>query len=132
VQGFPPIIAGLQRRVVGRPVGAPVVVRCVAGRLRWPRRQVTEASGHDHASATRFARMGDHVGRPDGASCAGTIFDPTGRTLLIILGIILLVLGFVLSVPVLWTIGIILVVIGVVLALVGSAGRAVGGRKHWY
>jgi hypothetical protein len=51
---------------------------------------------------------------------------------MIVLGIILLVLGSVLSVPILWTIGIILVVIGVVLFLLGSAGREIGGRRHWY
>jgi hypothetical protein len=51
---------------------------------------------------------------------------------LIILGIILLIVGFVASIPVLWTIGIILVVVGVILALLGAAGRTVGGRKHWY
>jgi hypothetical protein len=51
---------------------------------------------------------------------------------MIVLGIILLVLGFVLNIPVLWTIGIILLVVGAVLAVLGAAGRAVGGRKPWY
>lgn len=51
---------------------------------------------------------------------------------MIILGIILLVIGFIASIPVLWTIGIILVVIGAILAVLGATGRAVGGRKHWY
>lgn len=51
---------------------------------------------------------------------------------MIILGVILLVLGFVFSIPVLWTIGIVLIVIGAILALLGTAGRAVGGRRHWY
>ena len=51
---------------------------------------------------------------------------------MLILGIILLVLGFVLHIPILWTIGIILLVVGAVLVLLGSTGRAVGGRKHWY
>src|SRR3981081_263122 len=50
----------------------------------------------------------------------------------IVLGIILLILGFIASIPILWTIGIILVVIGVVLELLGMAGRAVGGRRHYY
>jgi hypothetical protein len=50
----------------------------------------------------------------------------------IILGVILLVLGFVLSIPILWTIGIILIVVGAILALLGATGRAVGGRKYWY
>jgi uncharacterized membrane protein HdeD (DUF308 family) len=51
---------------------------------------------------------------------------------MIILGIILLVIGFVASIPILWTIGIILVVVGAILAVVGLAGREIGGRKHWY
>jgi hypothetical protein len=50
---------------------------------------------------------------------------------MIILGIILLILGFVLKIAIVWTIGIIALVIGLVLALMGMAGRAVGGRR-WY
>ena len=51
---------------------------------------------------------------------------------MIILGVIALILGLVLGVPVLWTIGIILVVVGLALALIGAAGHAVGGRRHYY
>ena len=51
---------------------------------------------------------------------------------MIILGIILLVVGFVAHISILWTLGIILLVIGAILAIVGATGRAVGGRKHWY
>lgn len=51
---------------------------------------------------------------------------------MIILGVIILVVGFLLAIPILWTLGIILVVVGVVLLLLGSAGRAVGGRRHYY
>lgn len=51
---------------------------------------------------------------------------------MIILGIILLIIGFIASIPVLWTIGIILVVIGLILAVLGFAGREIGGRRHWY
>lgn len=51
---------------------------------------------------------------------------------MIVLGVILLVLGFLLGISILWTLGIILVVVGVVLYLLGATGRAVGGRKHWY
>jgi hypothetical protein len=51
---------------------------------------------------------------------------------MIILGIILLILGFVFSIPILWTIGIILIIVGAVLAILGATGRAIGGRKHWY
>ncbi len=51
---------------------------------------------------------------------------------MIILGIILLILGFLLDISILWTIGIILIVIGVILWILGAMGRAVGGRKYWY
>lgn len=51
---------------------------------------------------------------------------------MIVLGIILLLLGFFLHVSILWTIGIIVLVVGLVLLLLGSMGRAVGGRRHYY
>jgi Family of unknown function (DUF6131) len=51
---------------------------------------------------------------------------------MIVLGIILLILGFVFAIQILWIIGIILLVVGAVLALLGATGRAVGGRKYWY
>jgi hypothetical protein len=51
---------------------------------------------------------------------------------MLILGLILLLLGFLLSVPILWTLGIILLVVGAVLFLLGSTGRPVGGRRHWF
>lgn len=51
---------------------------------------------------------------------------------MIVLGIVLLLLGALLSIPILWTIGIILVVVGAVLWILGSAGHAVGGRNHYW
>ena len=51
---------------------------------------------------------------------------------MIVLGVILLILGFVLGIPVLYTIGIVLALAGVVLAVLGGTGRRVGGRAHWY
>lgn len=51
---------------------------------------------------------------------------------MIILGVILLILGFVFGIPILWTIGIILIVAGAVLTILGATGRAIGGRKTWY
>jgi uncharacterized membrane protein HdeD (DUF308 family) len=52
--------------------------------------------------------------------------------MMIILGIILLVLGFVFSIHILWILGIIALVIGAIIAIAGFAGREVGGRRHWY
>jgi hypothetical protein len=51
---------------------------------------------------------------------------------MIVLGVVLLVVGFVAGIPVLVTIGGILLVIGVILWILGTMGRAVGGRKHYY
>jgi hypothetical protein len=48
------------------------------------------------------------------------------------LGIVLVVVGVVASIPILETIGFLLVVVGVILWILGAMGRAVGGRKHYY
>lgn len=51
---------------------------------------------------------------------------------MIILGLILLIIGFLLAIPALWTIGVIVLVVGLILALLGTTGRAVGGRRHYW
>lgn len=51
---------------------------------------------------------------------------------MIILGIILLIIGLVAKVAIAWTIGIILLIVGLILAALGTMGRAVGGRRHYY
>ena len=51
---------------------------------------------------------------------------------MIILGVILLILGFVTGVAIIWTLGIIVVIAGAILALLGMAGHLVGGRRHYY
>jgi hypothetical protein len=51
---------------------------------------------------------------------------------MIVLGIILLIIGFVAKIAILWTIGIIALVAGLILALLGSVGHAVGGRRHYW
>jgi hypothetical protein len=54
---------------------------------------------------------------------------PTEVTM-IVLGIILMLIGFLLAIPVLWTLGIVLALIGAVLWLADGAGAAWGRR--WY
>lgn len=51
---------------------------------------------------------------------------------MIILGIILLLLGLLLSVPILWVIGLVLVAVGAILWIAGTAGHEIGGRRHYY
>jgi chromate transport protein ChrA len=50
---------------------------------------------------------------------------------MIVLGAILLVIGFIVGLPLVWTIGVVLILAGLVLALVGRT-HPVGGRAHWY
>ena len=51
---------------------------------------------------------------------------------MIILGIILLVAGFLFKMHILSVIGVILLIVGVVLMVMGRMGRAVGGRRHYF
>jgi hypothetical protein len=51
---------------------------------------------------------------------------------MIILGVILLIIGFVAKVAIIWTLGIIAIVVGAILALLGMLGHAVGGRRHYF
>lgn len=51
---------------------------------------------------------------------------------MIILGIILLIIGFIANIAIVWTVGIIVLLIGAILAVLGMVGHAVGGRKHYF
>ena len=61
-----------------------------------------------------------------------TCFENRTERRMLILGLILLLIGFFAGIPILTTIGIILLVVGAVLYVLGATGRAVGGRKVWY
>ena len=50
----------------------------------------------------------------------------------IILGAILLIIGFLTGISIVWALGIIALVVGVVLAIASASGRAVGGRAHYW
>ena len=51
---------------------------------------------------------------------------------MIILGILLIIAGFIIKIAIVWTIGIIVLVIGLILMLLGMAGHGVGGRWHYF
>lgn len=51
---------------------------------------------------------------------------------MILLGVVLLIIGFITAIKILWILGIIAVVIGAIIAILGATGRAVAGRSHWY
>jgi len=50
----------------------------------------------------------------------------------IVLGVILLVLGYVLGISILTTVGIIVLLLGVVFLVLGQTGHAVAGRRYWF
>ena len=89
----------------------------------WPERSMRPIR-LGRAGEPTWSRSVDPAGRP------GQLTE--GGPQMIILGVILLILGFVFSIPVLWTIGLILVAVGVVLLIVGATGRAIAGRRYWY
>lgn len=54
---------------------------------------------------------------------------------MIVLGVILMLIGWLTGLGILYTIGGILLVVGLVLLLIGAVGgpdRTVGGRRYWY
>lgn len=51
---------------------------------------------------------------------------------MIVLGVVLLVIGFLAHIPLVWTLGIIALVVGAVLAIVGTTGHAIAGRRHYW
>ena len=51
---------------------------------------------------------------------------------MIVLGLLLLIIGFITGVAILWSLGVIAVVVGIVLWVLGSLGHAIGGRRHYF
>ena len=51
---------------------------------------------------------------------------------MIILGIILVVVGYVTGIGILYSLGGLLVLVGVILFILGAVGRPVGGRRVWF
>jgi Family of unknown function (DUF6131) len=51
---------------------------------------------------------------------------------MIILGLVLLLIGVLVGIPVLYTLGVILLVVGLILMLVGRSGSMVAGRRHYW
>jgi len=50
----------------------------------------------------------------------------------IILGLTLLLIGFFLAIPILYTLGGIILLVGVILWILGAVGRPIGTRRYWY
>jgi hypothetical protein len=51
---------------------------------------------------------------------------------MIVLGVVLLIIGFIAGLSIVWVLGVIVLLIGAVLAISGHRGHQLGGRSHWY
>jgi hypothetical protein len=58
--------------------------------------------------------------------------SPSFGGFMIVLGLLLLIIGFITGVPILWSLGVISLVVGLVLWVLGSLGHAIGGRRHYF
>lgn len=97
---------------------------------------VRAAARHPYIEGDRFllARMvaSEHrillilysATRVDGATGKGN--------LMIVLGVIVLIIGWITHISILYTVGSILLVVGLVLLLLGGVGRGIGGRRHYF
>jgi fatty acid desaturase len=85
-------------------------------------------------TSRRSLELRRHQGFPSAVAEVHSESSTTAETeaVMLLLGIILLVVGFVTGISILWTIGIILAVIGAVLWIMGSVGHAVAGRRHYW
>jgi small-conductance mechanosensitive channel len=97
----------------------------LATQSRWYGRPA-EASGWPFPATPARTRKSPLTTRPAGIDFYYWELD------VIILGIILLIIGFLAHIAIVWTIGIIVVVVGAILALLGMMGHAVGGRRHYF
>ena len=67
------------------------------------------------------------------AQCKQLTRNPhTKEVAMVVLGVILLILGFIFGIHLLWVLGIILLVVGAIMWIMGSMGRPVAGRRYWY
>jgi len=51
---------------------------------------------------------------------------------MIVVGLVLMPIGFIAGIPINWSLGILVLVIGLVLLLLGAVGREVGGKRHYF
>jgi hypothetical protein len=78
------------------------------------------------------ARVGTRGARLDMSAGGGLHATPVWRQAMVVLGLILLILGWLLDISILLWIGIVVLVIGVVLLILGALNRPVLGRRYWF
>jgi Family of unknown function (DUF6131) len=89
-----------------------------------------ELTPHLGATGGRQRAWSIRAGEPSAARILIRIRGTEER--MIIIGVVLLLLGFVLAIHILWVLGILALVIGLILLAMGQFGRPVGGRRHYW
>lgn len=51
---------------------------------------------------------------------------------MIVIGLVLMLIGFLAKIVILWSVGIVVALVGLVLLLLGATGREIGGRRHYF
>lgn len=51
---------------------------------------------------------------------------------MIVLGLVLMIIGFIGGIAILWSIGIVLALVGLIFLLLGRTGREFAGRRHFF
>ena len=87
------------------------------GEVRWCRVVPAQRADIEQRANEANRRRGPHA---------------TTSDVMIVAGLLLLLLGFLVGSQFIWTLGVIVLVIGLVLWILGSLGRGVGGRRHYF
>lgn len=82
----------------------------------------------DYPVTSNFCDLG--FGRACSSRLKARLFG--NLRIMIIVGLILMLIGFVAAIPILWTVGIVVALVGIVLLVLGHNGRRIGGRSHYF
>jgi hypothetical protein len=55
-----------------------------------------------------------------------------GPAIMIVGGVLLILIAYLFSIPILYTVGVVLVVVGAALWILGGLGRVIGPRRHYW
>ena len=116
---------GIARNVAHRAEAAKGVMKKNFGRATHNRSLQAEGLAGQASGNTKQA----------GVKLKNTLLSPTPaisriEIIMIVLGLVLLVAGFLFGAPIVTTLGAILLVVGVVLMVMGAMGRPTFGRRH--
>jgi len=88
------------------------------------RRNCSDAGGPDLVGRGTHKEV-EQLGRMADVRIGNSVY-------MIILGLVLLLIGVLVGIPILYTLGVVLLIVGLVLMLLGRSGTAFAGRRHYW